>query len=138
MTYYATKDGSVYNENGHKMKCWINPAGYYYFKMYLGNRKVKSEAVHRFVYEYFNEPIPDRMTIDHINEDKLDNRLENLRVLSNAENCRRRQYNKLTLTKAFEIREKYNHTELSMDKLAEEYGVTKTTIFNVIHNNTWV
>ena len=140
MTYYADKEGNIYNENGRPLKYWINSSGYYYFKMYLGkdhNPKVKAMAVHRFVYEYFNEPIPKKLTIDHINNDRLDNRLENLRVLSNAANCRRRDYNKLDMTKAKVIRELYSQGNMSMDKLAKMYDVSKTTIHNCILNRTW-
>ncbi len=137
MKYQADKEGNIFNDKGHQMKFWINPSGYYYFKMYHGNNKKQSIAVHRFVYEYFKGEIPSPLCIDHINTDKLDNRLENLRVTTNAFNCRRREYNKLDIDKAAKIREEYSSTRKSMDKLAIEFGVSKTTIFNVVRKNTW-
>lgn len=42
--------------------------------------------VHRLVWEAFNGPIPENMQVNHINEDKTDNRLENLNLLSPMEN----------------------------------------------------
>ena len=137
MTYYADKEGNVYNANGLKLKYWINPAGYKYFKMYLDGGIKKSIAIHRFVWEYFNEPIPDTLQIDHINEDKLDNRLENLQLSTNKDNCRRKKINKLDIKKAREIKKIYNHTNISMDKLAIEYNCSKTTIFNCVKGITW-
>ena len=41
---------------------------------------------HRYVWEQAHGPIPDGKYIDHINNDKLDNRLENLRLCDNSEN----------------------------------------------------
>lgn len=51
--------------------------------------------VHRVVFETFVGPIPAGMEIDHINGNRGDNRLENLRVVSHAAN----QMNPLTLVK---------------------------------------
>lgn len=43
---------------------------------------------HRIIYEMFNGPIPPGMTIDHINRVKTDNRIANLRLVSNVVNHR--------------------------------------------------
>lgn len=47
----------------------------------------KSCKVHRCVYSAFHGPIPQGMQVNHMNEDKADNRLENLNLLTNKENC---------------------------------------------------
>lgn len=137
MTYYATEEGFVYNSHGKQLKPWTNPSGYYYIKLYEGKGRYNVISVHRFVYEFFNGEIPEDMVIDHINEDKLDNSLSNLRLTTNAFNCRRRKYNKLNSTLAKEIRMRYEQTRITMDKLAEEYNVGKTTIYNCIRKITW-
>ena len=50
------------------------------------NGKVQRLLVHRLVWEAFNGPIPKGMQINHLNEDKTDNRLENLSLVSAKEN----------------------------------------------------
>ena len=45
-------------------------------------KKWKTVSLHRFVWECFNGPIPQGMVIDHINDDKIDNRLCNLQLLA--------------------------------------------------------
>jgi hypothetical protein len=53
-----------------------------------------STYAHRVIYEMHNGPIPDGMFVDHINGIKADNRIENLRPASMAQNCRNRGANK--------------------------------------------
>lgn len=50
------------------------------------NLKQKSYLQHRLVWEAFVGPIPEGMHVNHINEDKLDNRLENLNLMTPTEN----------------------------------------------------
>ena len=58
-------------------------------------RTVRREQVrmHRAIWEMLNGPIQEGMQIDHINHDGLDNRVENIRLCTNQENCfnRRKQ-----------------------------------------------
>ena len=53
---------------------------------YAGERYL----AHRIVWEMFNGPISDGVGIDHINHDRSDNRIENLRLVSQADNTRNR------------------------------------------------
>lgn len=46
----------------------------------------KPRSLHRVVYETFVGPVPDGYVVDHINEDKGDFRLENLRVVTHSQN----------------------------------------------------
>ena len=59
--------------------------GYEYLRLYR-DRKSKPYRVHRLVYEAFHGTIPDGYEIDHIDGDKLNNRLGNLRVVTPKEN----------------------------------------------------
>ena len=54
------------------------------YKRIWHDGKVQSE--HRVVWEKHNGPIPEGMTIDHINENIHDNRIENLQVMSIYDN----------------------------------------------------
>lgn len=54
-----------------------------YMQIRLGQ---KTYLAHRIVWEAFNGPIPAGMHINHINEKKDDNRLENLNLMTPKEN----------------------------------------------------
>ena len=67
----------------------LNPGkdkqGYLYVCL-MKNGTKNWEKVHRIIWEAFNGPIPDGYEINHINEDKSDNRLENLSIVTHKEN----------------------------------------------------
>ena len=59
-----------------------NEKGYVYVSL-----QTKSCRVHRLIWKAFNGKIPDGYEVNHINEDKTDNRLCNLNLMTRKENC---------------------------------------------------
>lgn len=85
-TYYVSNEGRIKN-NDILLKPTKNSKGYLGVKLYC-NGKPKCFRVHRLVWEAFNGEIPDGYEINHINENKEDNRLVNLNLMSHLENIR--------------------------------------------------
>ena len=86
--YAASKDGDVINVKKNKiMSMFKNNCGYLYFGIYNKNlQKTKTNYQHRFVFEVFNGKIPSHLEIDHLNNDKTDNRVKNLQLLTRQQN----------------------------------------------------
>lgn len=63
------------------------------------NGKRESFTVGRLVWTSFNGEIPEGMQVNHINEDKTDNRLENLNLMTGKENCNWGTHNQKISTK---------------------------------------
>jgi hypothetical protein len=59
-----------------------NKDGYWQVTWQSGKRW----KVHRLVWEWHNGPIPPGLEVDHINDDREDNRIENLQLLTKLEN----------------------------------------------------
>ena len=93
--------------------------------------------------------IPEGYCIDHINNDKADNRISNLQLLTPEQNSSKAKGDGLYLTgldnKATkldpdlkdEIAYLYHHTEATQRQLAEVYGISKSRINQIIKEVGW-
>ena len=100
---------------------------------YEGSGKVQ---ISHIIWVAANGPVPYGMQIDHINGDKTDNRLCNLRLVSASENthlCNAL----LTYNQAEDIRRRYAEGTISQSQLAKEYGVQPSVVRMLICNKTY-
>lgn len=72
-------------ESGHILKPANNSKGYYFVNLSLNN-KISRKYVHRLVAETFIQNPENKPTVNHINCDRSDNRVENLEWASYREN----------------------------------------------------
>lgn len=91
--YYVSNLGNVKsidkrNRSEYLLKPKDNGHGYGHFEI-KKNGKAKSYKIHRLVVEAFISPIPDKMTVDHLDGNKMNNYVSNLEIVTRAENTRR-------------------------------------------------
>lgn len=96
-------DGNLYwrkSNRGHSkagdLAGTTNKDGKHYFTVTISQKKY---SVHRIVWVMVNGDIPNGLEIDHINRDKYDNRIENLRLVTRSQN---------SLNKPSKISKRYN------------------------------
>lgn len=102
--YGADEDGNIYSFNPYyrktrgcpfKLKLYIDSDGYHTVSVRTARGrlgKYKVVKAHRFVYEcYYQKILPSNIDIDHIDFNRLNNKIHNLRELEPQVNCCRRQ-----------------------------------------------
>lgn len=146
-TYSVSDHGRVTGKGGKLLSLTPNRFGYVRVCMVMGQQR-KSVSVHALVLHAFLSPRPEGMVIDHINGDKADNRLANLRYLTSAENTKaakrlglnafgvRHGSSKLTPDAVLEIRA-LRAAGVVQRKIAKRFGISQTHVRDVISGRNW-
>lgn len=117
-----------------------------------GGGKTRFVYVHRLVYEAFNGPIPPGMEVAHLDGNKDNPALTNLSLEDTKGNMAHKVLHdtriwgegsckaKLSLSQVEEVKNLFipwSRTN-GAAALAARYGVTRNTIVNIVHGNTWI
>lgn len=89
--YGATEDGTIISfKFNREVEIFggNHQRGYNQFRISLGRKKGKTYLSHRFIWECWNGVIPPEMCIHHLDNDKKNNQLDNLMMVTDAENRR--------------------------------------------------
>lgn len=85
--YEVSNKGNVRSIKRNKsLKPYKDSSGYYEVKLYSEENGYKQLSVHRLVYKTFVGEIPEGMQVNHINEIKTDNSVENLNLMCCKDN----------------------------------------------------
>lgn len=116
--YEFRTDGRIFRQlsNGNWKETGKADDGNGYLRVQITR---KNHRVHRIIWTVFNGPIPDGLEIDHINRDKTDNRLDNLRLVTSAQNNHNRKDN--VMVDELEAGMKHNSSEY-LNAWAQKHG----------------
>ena len=87
---YVSDDGHIFNRSMHEY--FIENAHGYLRIRISRNSIIRRIFIHRLVYLTFIGTIPAGMQIDHIDKDRTNNNVSNLRCVTPKENCKNRDY----------------------------------------------
>ena len=124
-----------------KLGC-LAPNGYIVFTLHANGERKQIRA-NRAVYLAAHGPIPDGYVVDHINNDKSDNRIANLQLLTPEDNSHKAKEDGLYLTddspgtklSAYMrtvLRYDYFDGGGSYSQLAEKYGISKARVADIV------
>ena len=145
---YSTRGpGGVKLDNPRELK-GSNLKGYLVVNIRNGETKMQCR-IHRIIWIAAHGIIPDGYVIDHINNDKADNRLENLQLLTPGENSTKARNDdlykihedagaaKITDEVHDFIQHLYSTTDLTCRQMADIFGISKSRIHQIIHDEAW-
>ncbi len=85
--YRISSKGNLYSKHiGRNKKLTAGPLGYVFFNTYI-NKKRKTHSAHREVARAFLKDFREDLQVDHIDGNKANNNLWNLRMLTRSKNC---------------------------------------------------
>jgi hypothetical protein len=84
--FKTSDDGVVFGVRGNPLTLSIHKSGYYLVTSLNEVGKPTNQYAHRFIWECFNNSIPNNLEINHINGIKTDNRLCNLELVTRSAN----------------------------------------------------
>lgn len=129
-------DGRVYSIRLQRfMKIDINSNGYARYSLCGNNKKI---FAHHLIMDTFGPKKPTNLTdptVDHIDGNKLNNDISNLRWLSKQQNTGRHNPNKVPLEKIILAKKLYSTGKYSYRKIARELNIgCHKTVKNIIIN----
>lgn len=133
--YRINEYGEVLSTRGKPLCQWSDNMGYRQVVLYRNNKRCY-KRVHRLVYEAFKGPIPAGLIVNHIDENKENNALENLELITNALNIKHfHDYNSL---KSYDV-SVYNKADgsfvgryTSLRSLCDDLKLNRKTVGNII------
>lgn len=92
--YEVSNFGRIKNKNGYIIRPYLKRKTYFCACLNISKEKRINVFVHRLIYESFNGKISIGNVVDHIDSDPLNNRLDNLRETTIAENLKNKNSHK--------------------------------------------
>lgn len=127
------------SKNQRELKLATNSSFYVVARIYY-NKKKYTKSISRMVWESFNG-CKCKETIDHIDRDKSNNNLSNLRCITAKENSLNRNiyHNNYNLTNEIkkEIINKIKNEGFSTVKIWKEYGVPTNYMSVILSRGSW-
>lgn len=117
---YIDNDYVIYRKNKDGKLVQVKPSVSKIGYQFICYAPKKTVYVHRLVYEAFKGEIPEGMEIDHIDRNKLNNKPDNLRVVTHIENMN----NRGNFMQGYH---RYHHSEETRRKIGEANKGTKST-----------
>ena len=125
--YLASRCGQILSLKRKEkkiLKLVLNSQGYFHFNLFENN-KHKFYYVHRYVFETFKGKIPSDKQTDHIDNNKKNNSIGNLQLLSPRENQHKSNFKKVI---SLNIENKEKKIFDSLTQVAEYHQISVMTV----------
>ncbi len=136
--YSVSDDGKVYSHKSNKfLKTSLrkgNGCTYERIGMRSSKGYRKTFSVHRLVCMAFKyEEGCENLTVNHIDEDTLNNNVNNLEWMTSRDNIRYSQANKTYVGDPDTLTEEYNLSDYTLQEFADMYDVPLNTMWDILN-----
>lgn len=146
--YIVNENGDVYSLITNKYrKVGINKDGYRYLNIDIYGKKY-TFILHQIIWVYFRGPVPEGYEVDHIDNNKLNNSVDNLQLLTPEQNNKKGGLlnrgagnkgfkAKLDEEKVRELRSLYDSKSMSLGGLAKKFGICRSHAERIGKREKW-
>lgn len=136
--YSISTDGKVFSHKYNRfMKTSIrmgNGLSYERIGLSDSNKKRKTFSIHRLVCLTFKyNPDHENLTVNHMDENTLNNRIDNLEWLSLSENVRYSQANKTYVGDPDALTKEFNEGNYTVKEFADKYHTPLNTMWDILN-----
>ena len=123
--YEVSNTGKIKSlKTNRLLKPQKNNCGYLYILLTDSNKKVKINLIHRLVFDSFIG-IDDGLEINHLDEDKENNRLDNLELITHEDNLKKYRDNHPFFMKYMSQKSVLKRKDKMLDKINVAFDVFK-------------
>jgi hypothetical protein len=143
--YFISDQGRVKNRKDIIIKPYCTNSGYYGVRLYKNSSR-QGFNIHKLVMNYFGTKQPPNTSVDHVNREKNDNRITNLRWATAKEQIANASINyakgsksgnsKLTEENVLEILKMVKSKFLLKD-IANKFNISIQTVSNIKLGKLW-
>lgn len=120
--YKVLEDGTILNKDGTIKELKMNAKGYLFSAFYY-NGKLHTHLAHRVVAEAYLGPCPEGYEVDHIDNNRANNSIRNLRYVTKSENNQKSYDSGNRIVSGFHnANSRYTHEQLSRVVLLLGHG----------------
>ena len=135
--YKIYDNGEIFSLKSNKfMLKQMNLSGYYHVTLSDDNVS-KNYLIHRLVVEAFIGKIPDNKVVDHIDRNKTNNNINNLRIVTQSVNGKNRDFNNSTIIQKFDKNNNLIKEYIRDDSFYDEHDIKdRNFLIPAIHGET--
>jgi hypothetical protein len=141
--YHVSNRGKVRGKRGNVLNPSIGKRGYFIVCLSVDGKRY-TKMVHQLVLKTFRPEQPPDTTVDHINRNRTDNRIENLRWASKQQQIdnsempkgSKHPMSKLTENDIPKIRQLLS-MGITQTRIAEQFGVAQHTVSRIKNKKEW-